>query len=376
MTVRGSCSVLFLVGFCWVFDGGTSRLAFGSSLPIRFLAPEKQAQTNRVEAARTNVPAIVAQAVFPEVAHSEAGAVAVDNGQIILVVWQEQLFPLLCSQVGCPELLLAARVRSSDGRLLDPFGIQLPNPYFGATPRIAALGDNFLVVWTDFKKELSPVGFPCNFHSDIFGARISSRDGFVLDPAGITISTTTNRQRSPAVAGLGDEYLVVWSDGRNDPRTGPYSPCGESDIYGARIRNSDGFLLDPNGIAICTVPNNQYSPSIAASANHYLVVWTDDRTSNPTGPDIFCARIRRSDGVVLDPGGVAVCTAANPQDHAAAIASGNDFFLLWQDYRNDPDGFSHWAQGYPSSEIFGTRVRGVCGQVLAPNGSPVLPNGN
>ena len=63
------------------------------------------------------------------------------------------------------------------------------------------------------------------------------------------------------------------------------------DIYGARV-SPDGAVLDPAGIAICTAANDQRYPSVVWNGSHFLVVWVDLRRGYF---DIYGARVN-SDG--------------------------------------------------------------------------------
>src|SRR6266540_2444496 len=109
-------------------------------------------------------------------------------------------------------------------------------------------------------------------------------------------------QTQASVAFDGSNYLVVWSDTR--------AGTGYSDIYGARVAPA-GTVLDPAGIAISTAPLRQEWPSVSFGAGAYVVAWQDER-STPESYDIYATRVSQG-GVVLDPTGIAVGTAANSQ---------------------------------------------------------------
>jgi hypothetical protein len=66
----------------------------------------------------------------------------------------------------------------------------------------------------------------------------------------------------PSVAWDGSHFLVVWEDYRTD---------FEWDIYGARV-NSDGAVLDPDGIPVDSNPGNQQYPEVAAESNSQALV--------------------------------------------------------------------------------------------------------
>jgi hypothetical protein len=128
-------------------------------------------------------------------------------------------------------------------------------------------------------------------------------------------------QWSVSIAFDGTNYLVVWQDDRN----------GSCDIYGTRIAQS-GVVLDPVGIAISTAANDQLEPSVAFDGTNYLVVWQDDRNGSC---DIYGTRVAQS-GVVLDPVGIAISTAADDQLRPSVAFDGTNYLAVWQDHRNEP----------------------------------------
>jgi len=210
--------------------------------------------------------------------------------------------------------LYGARV-SKDGVTLDENGIAIKitksGHYF---PAIAFDGTNYLVVWEDYYNE----------NSDIYGSRVS-KDGVVLDKDDIAISTAANNQECPAIAFDGTNYLVVWQDSRNDSIT-------QDDIYGARI-SKDGIVLDKDGIAISTETDYQYNPDIAFDGTNYLVAWVDDRNNSS---DIYGARVSKN-RKLLDPTGIEISTAASDQKLPMIAFDGTNYFVAWQDKRNDSD---------------------------------------
>jgi len=200
-------------------------------------------------------------------------------------------------------------------------------------PAVASDGTDFLVVWVAWRNDS---------FQNIYGARVN-RAGDLLDPAGFVISSAANRQRYPAVAFVGADYLVVWEDGRSG---------SNYDVYGARV-DRDGRVLDPEGIAISAGADYRRCPAVASGDTNYLVVWQDWRNGNDF--DIYGARLC-SDGTVLDPKGFLISSAANSQEDVAVAFDGTEFLVVWQDWR---DG------GYP--DIAGARVTNA-GAVLDPGG--------
>ncbi|MCX6841759.1 MAG: T9SS type A sorting domain-containing protein [candidate division WOR-3 bacterium] len=261
------------------------------------------------------------------------------DGTDYLVVWED-------TRNGSYNDIYGARV-SPTGSVLDPSGIAIsPNTptshqFF---PSVAFDGTNYLVVWEDGR----------NTWMDIYGARVS-KNGTVLDAGGILVSTNTptSSQLIPAVAFGGTNYLVVWRDTRND---------AYGDIYGARVSKA-GAVLDASGIAITpnTPTSSQMYPSVAFDGTNYLVVWYDDR--NGPNSDIYGTRVSKA-GAVLDASGIAITpnTPTSGQQYASVAFDGNNYLVVWQDYRNGS-----------YTDIYGARVS-QSGSVLDAGGILVSTN--
>ena len=247
------------------------------------------------------------------------------DGENFLVVWQD-------SRNDSDWDIYGARVTPA-GAVLDPPGIAISTTAanYKWYPAVALDGANFMVVWQDDR----------NSGYDIYGARVTPA-GVVLDTAGLAVSTATGGQESPALAFDGENLVVGWTDGRNG---------SNADIYGARVTPA-GVVLDPVGIAISTVVGSQESPALAFDGENYLVVWQDDRSGSS---DVYGARVTPA-GVVLDPVGIAISTAAGNQGSPALAFDEVNFLVVWQDESSD--------SGY---DIYGARVT-PAGVVLDPAG--------
>ncbi|MCK4941772.1 hypothetical protein KAS45_06720, partial [candidate division WOR-3 bacterium] len=181
-----------------------------------------------------------------------------------------------------------------------------------------------------------------------------SRDGEFLIDTGIIDVPVPVGQVSPAIAFDGTNYLVVWQDERSESDY-------YYDIYGARV-DQVGNILDPTGIAICTATNDQALPVVAFDGTNYLVVWEDERSFSPAC-DIYGARVSIS-GAVLDPAGIAIAVDyMADQLHPAVAFDGVNFFVVWRDQRSG------------AGDIYGARVS-QSGTVLDPTGILITPNAN
>jgi hypothetical protein len=225
------------------------------------------------------------------------------NGTNYLVVWEDE-------QSGSWDIY-GTRV-SPGGYLLDPAGIAISaGTYSERFPTVTSDGSNWLVVWRD--------GRNSGYYCDIFCARVSEA-GIVLDPSGIAICTADNEQEMPAASFDSIYYMVVWEDQRS---AGPHR------IYGARIDQS-GIVLDPQGFYVSPFGRHATAPSIAYGGDNFLIIWQEGFPEL----DIYGARVDR-DGVVLDPSGIAICTVADNQWTPSIAYAGTNWLVVWDDTRND-----------------------------------------
>ncbi|MBI3851780.1 MAG: cadherin-like domain-containing protein [Verrucomicrobia bacterium] len=261
------------------------------------------------------------------------------NGSGYLVVWQDARNGEANTEI------FGARLTPS-GALIETNGLVISSIVNNeAVPAVAFNGTNYLVVWTDSRNWTNKL-----FNLDIYGARVSNA-GTVFDPNGIAICRATADQAAPAVATDGSNFLVVWQDLRNQSTTA-------TDVYGARVTGT-GALMETNGIAISRAANNQTSPSVAASRSGFLVVWQDMRNAS-IGSDIYGARLTTA-GAVLDSGGIPINRAKDDQRFPAAAFNGNNFLVVWEDWRNSKPATTNGA------DIYGTLIT-MAGTTVDTNG--------
>jgi hypothetical protein len=137
---------------------------------------------------------------------------------------------------------------------------------------------------------------------------------------------------------------------------------GDWDIYGARVTPA-GAVLDPGGIAISTAALGQDSPVVAFDGSNYLVAWTDRRSG--MNNDIYGARVSPA-GAVLDPGGIPISTAPMSQTGPSLAFDGSNYFVVWTDTR--PAAAAPSRPGHSGCcSIYGARVSSA-GAVLDPAG--------
>ncbi|MEO0183269.1 MAG: FlgD immunoglobulin-like domain containing protein [candidate division WOR-3 bacterium] len=233
--------------------------------------------------------------------------------------------------------IYGARITPS-GSVLDPNGIAISQAIYNqAYPVLSFDGNNYLVVWHDFRDLYTT-------YADIYCARVD-QSGQVLDPAGIAISAERGGQGHPAIAFDGTNYLTVWHDNRS-----MYNGDG-FDIYGARVTQT-GVVLDPEGKLLSTQIYGQGSSAASFDGANFLVVWHDFR--NGTYSDIYGARIGLT-GEVLDPEGISISSDPYAQKNPSVAFDGNNYLVVWEGPLNN------------NFAIYGARVSRT-GQVLDPNG--------
>jgi hypothetical protein len=273
----------------------------------------------------------------------------------------------------------AARVTPT-GEILDGDGILIASgPADRFRPAVSFDGTNFLVVWEGRRSDVEG--------SDVYGALVS-RAGVIVGPSPFVVSFADNRSEAPAVSFDGTNFLVVWEGNRSVTGDGVYGarvsragvvldhtpirvvagalvddPAvtfagtdflvvwstgdpGYQDVRGARVARSGAVLDDPS-IEISTAPGAQVTPAVASDGTNALVVWSDGRSPGPA--NIYAARVDGA-GTVLEPDGIQVTDAGDPQREPSVAANGS-FLVVWRDDR--------WFGG----DIKGTRINRAGGVV-------------
>lgn len=267
------------------------------------------------------------------------------NGTNYLVAYGQQRV----DEYDSTQNLYGARVRASDGAILDsPFPLCM---WGGADFELQVASDKkgFLAVWVNGATDYE------NTNNNVYGALIGN-DGVVKSFLPVSTLATTYEsvsQGNSAVAygcnAVPGYYLVVWEDARN-AATG-------TDIYGTRI-NTEGFIMDPAGIAICTASGTQNRPAICVNAtdrDQFLVAWQDGRGANSL---VYANRI--TNGVPADANGFVICSNQYVQSSAAVTSLDTNYLVAWQESRS-------------SYDVYAARVS-ISGTVLDQSGIAVSTN--
>jgi hypothetical protein len=247
------------------------------------------------------------------------------NGQQYYVAWKQwtpagiRMAGTLVSRGGAPRIRLGATISSQSFRQLSPFGAE------DIEPSVAALGDDFLVVWNDVRNGLLIVS----------GTPVSGT-GIVRRPGGITISRSSSTAWRPVATAAADRYWVVWQD---------YRRGALAAIYGTPV-TAAGTPLGIQDVALVFGQGAALEPTIAARPDGTLLLsWSGFSTNSAGGFDISAQPLKFYGRV-----GATFLLSAAPQDqYYPAIASdGASFLVAWMDVRRSPGDTSiSGALAYP-----------------------------
>ncbi len=182
-------------------------------------------------------------------------------------------------------------------------------------PAMARVGTNLGVAWS--------IG---DLNPSLRFARVNAATGALVDASPQTVSTTRFSQVvSAAIVGLADRWII----GGQWTSTSPSSSAPSRQwvravpITGAAAP-SDAQVMDLGVVAAI-----QDDPVVAFDGTNALVVWRERRNGSGTG--IYAARVRGSDGAVLDVPAVPLSAVGSCP---AVTAGGGRWFVAWSDGTN------------------------------------------
>ncbi len=224
----------------------------------------------------------------------------------------------MLQRVGVPVLLIAILTIPAVTRAQWPAnGIAVSSASGNQTAPVIVT-DGFggaIVAWTDQRAG----------SIDIYARRVASYGSAVWTTDGVPVCTASFDQTAPAIASDGaGGAIVVWVDLRNG---------SNRDIYAQRVDAFGVPQWTTNGIAVCSVTNNQYAPAIVSDGSGgAIVAWYDFRSLHY---DIYAQRIDGNGNPLWTPGGVGLCTKSSNQN-SPVIASDDagGAIVAWLDFRN------------------------------------------
>jgi hypothetical protein len=266
---------------------------------------------------------------------------ASDAAGEVLLVWQQAGDKAVDAAAQPPAELWSMRFDQAGGGLSDARRLMV-----GTNPALAFNGSAYVLV----------------AGADMLSAFMLNEDGSMRSSEPTIIRGDPAGARGPARVAAGpDGALVVW-----DPKSTPIA----HELNVARVA-ADGQLLDPNGLAVAASANRQTGVQLASDGQGYLLLFHDDRPDRAgflcNRLDAQGQRLADSAAVFDRP----LDDGAKPQliragdEHALLWSEQQDQFLSWL----DPD--THMARarialpvGAPDSR-FSTHFVPGAGSILA-----------
>lgn len=229
---------------------------------------------------------------------------------------------------------IAARVRGSDGAVLDPSGLIVGGSYSIANS-VTTFGSRWLVVFRANVTHDNPIGATYGNFVNTDGTF-----GTVFQISNTSSSAGGNSIFEVAAASDGNKALVLQS--------AEVSSGSETDLVAVLV-NPDGT----HGAEINLTPwiGNQYAPRVAFDGTDYIVVFNDQK--NRFAPftldqldargDLFGMRVA-TDGTAIDPQGFGFSLSPAAETHPNVAAGGGLSLLLGAIMRDAP--FESYRIGY------------------------------
>ncbi len=169
---------------------------------------------------------------------------------------------------------------------------------------------------------------------------------------GIPVAWAAEQQIYPVMVSDGSGgAIIAWQDSRGS----------DFNIYVQRINANGVAMWLPNGVALCTAPEDQLAPRIIADdAGGAIVTWYDFR--NGTDNNIYARRVSNLGIPQWTADGVAVCAAVDDQTNALVTPDGSGGAIIaWDDSRNGTD-YNSYVQRINSAgtPLYAADGVGVC----------------
>ena len=161
---------------------------------------------------------------------------------------------------------------------------------------------------------------------DIYIQRADRHGAVQWTVDGVAVCTASGNQEYPVMVadGVGGA-IVSWQDNRG----------ADYDIFAQKIDASGDTLWTADGVAICTASYDQAEPQlISDGAGGAIITWHDYRGGSHA--DVYAQRIDAGGSVLWTTDGIAICTVAQNQHRPQLISDGaGGAIITWQDPRGE-----------------------------------------
>ena len=183
---------------------------------------------------------------------------------------------------------------------------------------------------------------------DIFSQRMDKNGIAKWTAGGVAICTDPSSQTSPTIVEDGNGgAIIAWNEWRN----------GDRDIYAQKIDSSGVVQWTANGVSVVAKTSQQQDPKIISDgAGGAIIVWQDSVNG---AFDIYAQRLSSSGATMWAANGSAICTAVlaqvNPKIESDRVGGA---IITWQDKRNGTD-YDIYAQRVNQGGIVQWAANGV-----------------
>jgi len=149
-------------------------------------------------------------------------------------------------------------------------------------------------------------------------------------PGDAVIGSAAGMQVEADVALAGNQYLVVWSDGRTTPDDyEPFATEGSgTDVYAIRLDDT-GNPIGAGPIVVNQGVGDQIEPRVAWNGESWLVIWRQSTLTLPLYEQILAARVG-ADGTVLDAQPIVVHDNQSYYTDAVVEGGNGEWVVLFQ----------------------------------------------
>ncbi|OLS12699.1 MAG: 5'-nucleotidase [Promethearchaeota archaeon CR_4] len=277
------------------------------------------------------------------------------NGSVICMVTGTQSNPQLASNESGGTFIVWEDFRSGSNydiyaQCIDPAGtpewipdgILICNASYGQkAPQLVSDGvGGVIIVWQDERTGGS--------YDNIYAQRVSSAGDTQWTENGTLVCDAANFQTAPQLISDGlDGVIITWEDDRSG---------SDKNIYAQQVNSTGNAQWTPNGTAISTAANAQYTPQLVEDGSGGAIIMWRDEVSEGVN-DIYAQRIDATGNVRWVDNGIALCTALNNQDAPQLVSDGGGgAIIVWQDNRTG----SEW-------DIYAQRIANAPPAVNQPN---------
>jgi hypothetical protein len=160
---------------------------------------------------------------------------------------------------------------------------------------------------------------------DLFAQRVDSNGVLKWGVNGTLICNATSLQSNPEIIYDGQNGAII--------SWIDYRNTGQTDIYAQRINSTGHVQWTENGIAVCTAANDQnHQVMVSDNNNGTIIAWEDQRNGNA---DIYAQRINSAGSILYSVDGSPICTEGSDQTDPTICSDGNhNAIIAWQDMRS------------------------------------------